>query len=294
MVRRAVAPNKSLAKGLAVLETLAGSPRPLTAVQLSRQLKYPRPTLYRILATLLLYDFVTREGDGGYCLSFKVLDLGHQRLERTDLLGAARPVLKRLEAEFRETVHLAVHQDGRMVYLDKCEGSGPFCTHSRPGSSVPMHCTALGKAILAYLPAVRARAILRARGMPRFTSRTTVSSAAMERELSTIRRLGYALDDVEFEPGVRCVGSPVLDHRGQPVAAISVSAPASRMPLSRARLVGSALRSAVPQVSQAMGWRPAPRAAVGEPVGRRMAGNGSSPAGRGAAEVRGARPSTPR
>jgi DNA-binding IclR family transcriptional regulator len=273
-----MAPNKSLAKGLVVLETLANSPRPLTAAQLSRQLNYPRPTLYRILDTLLLQDFVTREGDGAcYGLSFKVLDLGHRRLERTDLLAAARPVLRRLEAEFRETVHLAIHQDGRMVYLDKCEGSGPFCTHSRPGSSVPMHCTALGKAILAFLPATRAEAILRTHGMPRYTPRTTVSAAAMARELSTIRRVGYALDDVEFEPGVRCVGAPILDHRGQPVAAISVSAPASRMPLSRARLAGAALRPAVQEVSRAMGWRPAPRVAVGESAGRRIAGNGGIP-----------------
>jgi len=290
-----MAQSKSLAKGLAVLDVLAASPRPLTAVQLSQQLKYPRPTLYRILDTLLHHDFVMREGEGAfYRLSFKVLDLGHQLLERTDLLGAARPVLQRLEAEFRETVHLAVHQDGRMVYLDKCEGSGPFCTHSRPGSSVPMHCTALGKAVLAFLPATKAHVILRTRGMARFTARTTVSATAMDRELSTIRRLGYALDDVEFEPGVRCVGAPILDHRGQSVAAISVSAPASRMSLSRARLVGSALRLAVQQVSQGMGWRPAPRAAVRESVARRVAGSVASPAGRGAAEARGSRPSTPR
>ncbi len=280
-----MAPNKSLAKGLAVLEMLAGSPRPLTAAQLSRQLKYPRPTLYRILDTLLLHDFVTREGDGAcYDLSFKVLDLGHRRLERTDLLAAARPVLKRLEAEFRETVHLAIPQEGRMVYLDKCEGSGPFCTHSRPGSSVPMHCTALGKAILAFLPSTRTRAILHTHGMPRYTPRTTVSAVAMERELSTIRRLGYSVDDVEFEPGVRCVGAPILDHRGQPVAAISVSAPASRMSRSRARLTGAALRPAVQEVSQAMGWRPAPGTVVDQVVGRRIARHEGSAAVRGGAK----------
>jgi len=107
---------------------------PLTAVQLSQQLRYPRPTLYRILDTLCHHDYVMREGEGAsYRLSFKVLDLGHQLLERTDLLGAARPVLQRLEAEFRETVHLAVHQDGRMVYLDKCEA---------PDRSVPIRARA--------------------------------------------------------------------------------------------------------------------------------------------------------
>ena len=248
--------NKSLAKALTVIETLAASPRPLTAVQLSHQLKFPRATLYRILNTLSQHEFVTREEDGPFFrLSFKLLELGHQVLERTDLLEVARPALRRLSAECRETVHLAIAEEGRMVYLDKLEGSGPFCTHSRPGHSVPMHCTALGKAVLAFLPAQRAHAILTTYGMPRHTQRTIISLSGMDRELARVRRLGYAIDDVEFEPDVRCVGACIFDHRGLPFAAISVSAPVSRMSQSRAHTVGSLIRVHVEGVSRAMGWR---------------------------------------
>ncbi len=247
--------NRSLAKALALIEALASSPRALTAVQLSHTLKITRPTIYRILKTLAQHGFVTREEDGPfYRLSFKLLDLGHRVLERTDLLDAARPVLRKLSAHCHETVHLAVPEDGRMVYLDKLEGSGPFCTHSRLGRSVPMHCTALGKAVLAFLPPQKARTILVRQGMPRKTARTIVAMAAMDREFSRIRRQGFAIDDVEFEEGVRCVGAPILDHRGIPIAAISVSAPVSRMPHSKAQQVGAMVRDVMATISRAMGW----------------------------------------
>jgi DNA-binding IclR family transcriptional regulator len=145
--------NQSLAKALALIEAMASSPHPLTALHLSRALKITRPTIYRILKTLAQHEFVTREDNGPfYRLSFKLLDLGHRVLEQTDLIEATRPILRKLSAECRETVHLAVPQEGGMVYLDKLEGSGPFCTNSRIGRTVPTHCTSLGKAVLAFLP----------------------------------------------------------------------------------------------------------------------------------------------
>jgi DNA-binding IclR family transcriptional regulator len=249
--------NKSLAKSLTVLEMLASSPSPLSAAQLSRDLKLTRPTIYRILGTLARHEYVTRDADGPfYRPSFKLLDLGHRVLERTDLLSIARPILGDLAKQFKETVHLAVEEEGRMVYLDKVEGSGPFCTNSRTGRRVPMHCTALGKAVLAHLPADRTRSILARYGLSKRTPRTIVTTARLEQELARVRRQGYAIDDVEFEDGVRCVGASVFDHRGLPVAAISVSAPVSRMARARAQAVGRVLHDAVAGVSRAMGWRP--------------------------------------
>jgi IclR family acetate operon transcriptional repressor len=247
--------NRSLTKALALIEALGSSPRPQTAVELTRALKLTRPTVYRILKTLAQHGFITREeGQPSYRLSFKLLDLGQRVLEGTDLFDVARPVLRKLGARCHETVHLAVPEDGRMVYLDKLEGSGPFCTNSRLGKSVPMHCTALGKSILAFLPPLKARAVLMHHGTPRHTPRTIVALPAMEREFARVRRQGYAIDDVEFEEGVRCVGAPIFDHRGIPIAAISVSAPLSRMPLSRAHEVGAMVREEVAGISRAMGW----------------------------------------
>jgi DNA-binding IclR family transcriptional regulator len=249
--------NLSLVKALAVIETLAASPHSLTAVQLSRRLKFTRSAVYRILQTLASRGFAIREeGESAYHLSFKLLELGHQLLERSTLLETARPILARLRTRAQETVHLAVPENGQMVYLDKLEGAGPlFCVHSRLGRRVPMHCTALGKAVLGFLPAGRAREVLAPHGLQRYTRRTIATWARLERELARVQRQGYAIDDVEFEAGVRCVGAPILDQRGVPVAAISVSAPASRMALSRAHAVGVLVHEGAAFVSRALGWR---------------------------------------
>ncbi len=267
--------NRSLAKGLLVIEALASSPSPLTAGQLSRQLKLSRPTLYRILGTLTEREFVTRDEESPlYRLSFKLLDLGQRVLDQADMLDVARPALRKLSARCRETVHLAIPEGGWMVYLDKLEGTGPFCTFSRPGGRVPMHCTALGKAVLAHLSPQRVRAILARRGLTRYTPRTVAALPALERELAQVLRQGFAVDDVEFEEGVRCVGAPVLDYRGIPIAAISVSAPVSRMSLARAREMGVLLREVVGRVSRAMGWRPKPMRLPHQAVPEQKAGRG--------------------
>ena len=247
--------SRSVGKALATLEALAVAPRPVSAGALARSLKLARPTVYRILSSLADHGYVTHDRQRGlYRLSFKLLDLGHQALKGTYLLQAARPALAELQEQCRETVHLGVPEGGRMVYLDKLEGAGPFCMHSRIGASVPMHCTALGKAVLAFLPRPAVEAIVAAHGLPRRTPRTLVTWPALEQELTRVRQRGYAVDDVEMEEDVRCIGAPVFDYQGGPVAALSVSAPTVRMPLARARAVGGAVCESARAVSRAMGW----------------------------------------
>jgi IclR family acetate operon transcriptional repressor len=247
--------NRSLAKALATVEALAANPKGLTALDLGRALKLPRATVYRILSTLGAHGYVERANGGqGYRLSLKVLDLGSRVLRGVDLLEAARPIIHDLQRRCGETVHLAVCEGGRMVYLHKQEGDGPFIMKSRVGASMPMHCTALGKSVLAFLPAARVDAILQQHGLPRHTPRTIRTRPALERELARIRRRGYAIDDIENEDGVRCVGAPVLDHRGMPAAAISISAPASQMPLTRARELAALVREQARRLSAILGW----------------------------------------
>jgi IclR family acetate operon transcriptional repressor len=257
--------NRSLAKALATVEALAANPKGLTALDLGRALKLPRATVYRILGTLGAHGYVERaNGNQAYRLSLKVLDLGSRVLQGVDLLEAAQPVLQDLQRRCRETVHLAVCETGRMVYLHKLEGDGPFVMKSRVGASMPMHSTALGKSVLAFLPAAQVNAILQQHGLPRRTPRTIVSRAALERELARVRRQGYAIDDIENEEGVRCAGAPVLDHRGLPAAAISISAPASRMSRARARGLAGLVREQARRLSAILGWAGGNTTSAGE------------------------------
>lgn len=247
--------NRSLAKALVAIDTLAASPGGLTALELGRALRLPRATVYRILATLGDHGYVERaDGTRAYRLSLKLLDLGSRVLQGMDLLERAQPILRDLHRGCLETVHLAICEGGRMVYLYKLEGTGPFTMKSRVGASMPMHSTALGKAVLAFLPAAAVDAILAQHGLPRRTPRTIVSRSTLERELARVRRRGYAIDDIENEEGVRCVGAPVFDQQGLPAAAVSISAPASRIPLTRAPKLGALVREHAGRISATLGW----------------------------------------
>src|SRR5262249_29141234 len=110
--------------------------------------------------------------------------------------------------------------------------------------------------VLAYLPTPSVETIVATHGLPRRTPRTLVTWSALERELQRVRRQGYAIDDIEMEDDVRCVGAPIFDYRSTAVGALSLSAPTSRMPLARAHAVGALVRDRAHGVSRALGWTP--------------------------------------
>jgi len=119
---------------------------------------------------------------------------------------------------------------------------------------MPAHSTALGKAMLAHLPPEEVTRLLDTVGMPRRTANTITDRGRLFSELATVRVRGYSVDNIENEDGIRCVGAPIFDHRREVVGAISVSGPASRMPLERARRLGPEVRQAAEDISKALGW----------------------------------------
>lgn len=250
-------PTKSLQKAFAIVEVLAGGPGVMTAAEVAGAVKLPRATAYRLLRDLEAAGYVLREAGVGYRLSLKLLGLAHEVLDRTDLRQVARPLLEALRDRCRETVHLGIAENGRMVHIEKMEGSGPFTVSPRVGRSVPMHCTAMGKAVLAFLPPDEARAVVARQGLSRHTRNTIVGWRALTEELDRVRRHGYAVSNEEYEEGIRCVGAPILDHRGVPRAAVSVSIPTVRLPLARIAAWGASVREVAGAVSRALGWTPA-------------------------------------
>jgi IclR family transcriptional regulator, acetate operon repressor len=150
----------------------------------------------------------------------------------------AVPHLRALRDRTHETVHLAIPDSSKMVYLDKFESPQPVRLASRVGQQVLLHCTALGKAYLAALPETEQLAMVRSLELERRTDRTITDRDELLQELRTGWRRGFTVDDVENEAGVRCVGAVLLDRLDRPVAAISVSAPTSRFSEEEALRVG--------------------------------------------------------
>jgi DNA-binding IclR family transcriptional regulator len=162
--------------------------------------------------------------------------------------------MKQLLARFQETVNLAVLEGDQIVYVEILESPRTFRMCSRVGSREMPHSTALGKAILAFLPQQEVERILQNTGLPRYTANTIGSRSSLRDELAITRQRGYSIDNGENEEGARCVGAPIFDHRGDVVAAISISGPAVRSSAEEIEGMGTALLEASLHISQRIGY----------------------------------------
>lgn len=222
--------SKSLARGLLALETVAARPDGVTQAELGRSLGVDRSTALRLLQTLEQAGYVARGPTGRYRLTLKLARLGQAAYQGLDLRLRAAETVRRLTAETGLSSHLAVLLDREVVYVDGVDGPGRVSVRTEPGAVAPVHCTATGKALAAYLPPdVREEVIRRQGGLPAFTPRTITDPRELAEEYRRVRLAGYATDDEEFEPGVRCVAAPVFDHRRLVVAVLGVSGTTSRL-----------------------------------------------------------------
>lgn len=221
---------RALDRGIRILSLLADG-RPRTLADLSDQAGLNSSTTFRLLATLVGHNYVTRDADSGkYALGLSCLDLARSYQEGDVIRRSALPILQALRDDTMETVHLAVLDGMQVLYLDKQPGLraiGLMASHV--GARFPAHCTGLGKALLAYTDPDLVRAHFDRVGLRRYTDTTILTVDALLQDLERVRRRGYALDHGEHEPEVRCVAAPIFSARGALLAALSVAGPASRL-----------------------------------------------------------------
>ncbi len=245
---------QAVERAMAILEAMGRAGRPLSVKEIGALVSLPRPTVYRLLGTLGSHGAVAAT-DGGFVIGSRILWLAAQRLEQTELRAASRPHVLDLRDDTGLTVHVGVLEQGQVVYIEKAEPPGPFRMASAIGRIMPAHCTSLGKAMLASMPLESVRGILLAVGMPRRTPRTITDPDRLMAELAATRARGYAIDNVENEEGIRCVGAPIFDHRGAVAGAISLSGSTKNVTLERIRReLGPRVRKAAVRISHALGW----------------------------------------
>ena len=243
-----------LAKALDLIDLL-DTHEALTLTELSAHSGINKVTTLRILVNLEERGYVERdEASGRYRLGFRLLQLGMRASERLDLRTTARPVLKSLHAETGETVNLAIPGQDGLIYIDIIESTHGLRMAATIGARDDYNSTALGKAMLAHLPAAQRDELLAGQTLPRKTSRTIVEPQALLEELERVRRTGYAVDDEENEPGARCLAAPVFDYQGRLVAAISLSGPSSRVTPERESELAARVRDAAARISAALGY----------------------------------------
>ncbi len=215
-------------KALDVLDTFTKIAKPqLNLAEISSHLRLNRNAVFRILYTLGEHGYVIKE-NSKYRLGSKFFRLCDVRLRNTEVIAVASPYLNSLRDQLGETVNLGVLEDGKILYIDVRESPQKFRLTERVGARDYVHCTALGKAFLAFMPNDECRQLVRQHGLPRFTEYTITSLSALKAEMERIRACGYSVDREESLLGAYCVGTPILNSLGSPIAAISISGPITR------------------------------------------------------------------
>jgi DNA-binding IclR family transcriptional regulator len=250
---------QALDRAFAVLDLLGESEVPLGLAQVASSLQLHKSTAHRFLMVLERHRMVERTTTGKFRLGLRLFDFGNRAIEQYDLRERAQPHLRRLVAETEETAHLCILEQSRVIYIDKIEPARSVRMITRVGSSNPVHCTSVGKAMLAFLPEDRINEIIRKTRFEKFTHRTIATAEALRTEIEKTRRRGYAVDDEELEEGLRCIAVPLLDAQRQPVAAISVSGPSFRVTAQKLPSIANHLLQCVRGISTDMGFTGAAR-----------------------------------
>ena len=225
---------QSVGRALEILNILTQYSHGVGVTELSNRLDVAKSTTHRLLHTLMKYNFVSQDPvTENYKLGTQILYISNFILENLNIRDIAKARIEALSRVTNETVHLCIHENGEVVYVDKVESNQTIRMHSRIGKRGLMHCTAVGKSILAYLDDNEVIQILLSKGMEAHTPNTITDAEQMKKELEIIRKNGYALDNIENEAGIRCIGAPIFDHYQKPIAAISISGPESRITLER-------------------------------------------------------------
>ena len=220
---------RTVHRAVEILELLA-SRGPLGVSEISRALDLPKSSAHNILETLSDKNVLEKDTERNtYVLGSKLVELGNRAQENLEIQRVAQPFIARLNRDLDETVHLTILDHDEVLYLDCLESRKRLRTYSVIGVRAPLHCTAVGKAIMAHLDAGTVDRIIRTQGLAAFTSGTITTRTALDEELERTRKRGYAVDNMEHEEHLRCVGAPIRDYNGRAFAAISVSGPSQRI-----------------------------------------------------------------
>lgn len=216
---------KTLGKALTLLDVVAASDHPPTISELALKAGLTRPTAHRLVQTLVAAGFLQQDLlDNRLTIGFAVLPLASSLLDRNRLRLEALPHLQALAHKMNERVNLGILNRNRVLILAGGEKPSLPTIYSRFGRSVPVHCCALGKAMLAFLPTEDVQAIVKAQPLTARTPKTITTVSALLKDLEAVRARGYSIENGENSPTSCCVGVPILDDHDRPIAAISVSA----------------------------------------------------------------------
>lgn len=245
----------SVQRAFMILEFLNDSDRGWNISEMSRKLKIPKSTTHVLVSTLDQLGYVKQlPSSRRFQLSTKMLGLGRRALNATPLPEAALPHLRWLVQETQLTAHIGILEKNQVVFVQKADGPGFIKFDTYIGKCSPLHCTALGKALLAHQPQEMLESSILGYSFGRFTKKTIVTKAAFMAELARVRQNGYSMDDEEEELGVRCVATPIFSESSI-LAAVSVTGTSSQMRMEDVGKTVIALKRTASRISACLSER---------------------------------------
>ena len=230
---------------ISLLELIAARDRPVSLPGLVEETGLPKPTLHRMVQSLETAGLLVRDGDGRhYSTGARLHRLAENLLFNATAGGGRRAVLRHLVDQLGESCNITALSQDEVIYLDRVETSEPLRFYLRPGSRVPVHCSASGKLFLSQMTPAQRNRLLEHAPLRRYTPNTTTDVGALDAEFARIGETGYAVDDEEFLPGLVCVGVLVPAPGGRSNLAVAVQAPVMRLTVDRAAEMLPALRQA--------------------------------------------------
>lgn len=220
---------QSIDRAFSILEYVVNAKDGVTISELSKNLSLPKATIYRILHTMVQKGYVkSNNQDHKYRPGLKLFEIGSLVLNNLELRKDVHPYLEELREKTGETIHLGIMDEYEVLYIDKVESPQTIRMYSMIGKKAPLHCTGLGKTLLAFSPPYILDEVVEKKGLKRHTENTITDKEELKMHLEKIKMRGYSIDDSEHEREIKCVSGPIFDYNGELVAAFSISVPITR------------------------------------------------------------------
>lgn len=248
---------QSVDRSLQILELLKEKPEGMGITELANKLDVAKSTIHRLVSTLESHQYIQRSADQtSYRLGLKFIEMYHVVVDELNILEVARNVLEELSERTSKIAHLVmIEEDHQVIYLDKVETQSTIRIYSRTGRKAPLHCTGVGKAILAYSSDEKLNDFLSTKELFKLTDRTITDATEFQNELEKVRQNGFAIDDEEHEEGIRCIAVPIFDHLGSATYAISITGTVPQMSEERLAEYLPILKQAGKEISRRLGYK---------------------------------------
>jgi IclR family transcriptional regulator, KDG regulon repressor len=246
---------QSVERALRILDLFDEYETELKITDISERMQLHKSTVHSLLKTLQSQHYIEQNIENGkYRLGMKLFERGNLVIRSLDIRSIAKRYLIDLSVKTSNTVHLVILDGKEGICIDKVEGSSATVLYSRIGRRIPVHCSAVGKALVSFKSKDELKEILKGYQYKQHTVNTITNEKDYLAELEKVRKAGYALDQEENEPGITCIAVPIWDHSGSVIAAMSMSQPTVRLHAAEQKKSIKMLQTAAMQISEAMGY----------------------------------------